>query len=141
MEFLIGASRAYRVFSFINDKVKEKKIKNRLSAHGYSENDVTFVEACIEYFTSSERDRYKAYKNYYKEMFEVSQDKMEKLLELGLIGALQYEDVGDVIIGNLNKAHEAREEARKLMAELNFPIGEPITMHDILFLALQMRKE
>lgn len=141
MEFLIGSSRALRVFSFINDKVKEKKLRNRLAAHGYSENDITMVEACIEYFTSTERDRFKAYKDVYKDLYKISQELVEKLLDLGLIGALQYEDVGEVILGNIDRAVEAKKYARKVISELGLTVGDPISMHTILLIAVQMRKE
>jgi len=141
LEFLIGSSMALRAFSFIKTTVKEKQINNGLRTHGYSKNDISMVGASIEYFTSSEKDRNKIYKKVYHDLFKISQDNVENLLELCLIGAFQYEDVGKVILGNLNKALEAKEGARLFLSKLGLPFGKPITMHYILMIASGLRKK
>jgi hypothetical protein len=110
----MGLGGLFTLGNIVRSNLKDKKLAKLLRDRGVDENTIEQAEAAVGYLSLSEKDKI----NMYRRNPSLDRKDMEEKMTAVLFYIFQYLEVAELVIGNREKAMQAHNEAKAMLARV-----------------------
>ena len=110
----MGLRALFTIADIVNSNMKEKRLTKMLQDRGVDESTINQAVFAVGYLRLSEKDK----QNMYRKDPSLDRKDLENKMTAVLYYTFQYLEIAEFIIGNKEKAIQAHEEAKAVIAQL-----------------------